>query len=174
MDPAQLSTNGTSSTAEITANNNNLPVWVLILIPFALIVFAAVVGLAIYFIKRQRRRSKSRRDPERGTAGGGGGSAVGTGGTPVIEGLNELGEAPPPYRPDEARKEEQAEPRVVELHDIPEGRRASRDGREGHMGRGEGGRPVASSPPPPAYDAAVCVRTRPTAVAGVSFSVPRA
>lgn len=177
MDLGQFSTNGTSDITYKTTDSN-LPVWVCLLIPFALIVLAALIGLVVHFVLRQRRKSKFRRDAEHGTAGTGRGSSLGAGGIPAIEGLNELGEAPPPYGPDEARKEEEEEgegaPRVVELYDIREGgRRASRDGREGCVDRGEGGRPVAS-PPPPAYDAAVCVRTRPTAVAGVSFSVPRA
>lgn len=65
-----------------------------IMIPLVVIVAAAIIGMASYFIIRMRRR-RLRRTETRGEGETDGGP-FGIG-PPMEEGLNELGEAPPPY-----------------------------------------------------------------------------
>lgn len=140
MDIAQTPTpQPTSSSTSSTTKNLFLgPGFLAIMIPFICVIVGALLGLAIYlFMRRRRRRSQH---------SGSGGSATGPGATE--EGLNELGEAPPPYELDEARKEQ---PAVV--HVEVSSRPATPDAAPSDQGV------VTDAPaePPPAYIAAMAI-----------------
>lgn len=101
---ATPSSNSTTGDASASSNSNHaIPNAILaIIISFIGATAAAVVGLATYFVLRRRRRAK-RANAQRGAEGQASsvnGNVGGTSTCPVVvmmEGLNELGEAPPPY-----------------------------------------------------------------------------
>lgn len=150
---SNITTNGTSSTSVNTVNNRSALIY--IVVPFAVVLFASIVGLGVYLALRSRRRSRKARarqgqtDAEQGSVPGSG-SGAGAGarnGMPVVEGLNELGEAPPPYGVDEGVKEVR-EPVVQEL-ERGESSTSVRSP-DGDVDSGGGAQP-AEEQPPPAY-----------------------
>ncbi|PSR76893.1 hypothetical protein BD289DRAFT_486715 [Coniella lustricola] len=179
--------------------HTTLSVWICIMVPFALIISAALLASLIYCTKH-RQKAKGNADEEgsattnNGTTSNTTGMAMLAGGRGTVlivrpggreggsssairigdsEGLNELGEAPPPYKVAGRHK------RVGEDED------GSEDGASGEevevvlpvqvvemAGAGAGaGESAGESAPahPPAYDA--LARTQPTAVAGVTLPV---
>lgn len=96
-----------------------------ILIPFICVILGATLGLVIYLHMRRRR---SRR---------GGSQRPATGPAGTEEGLNELGEAPPPYELDDASKDNII---VEEVEASPAADAGS-----------SGGMPGTPTEPPPAY-----------------------
>ncbi|KAF3760510.1 hypothetical protein M406DRAFT_334143 [Cryphonectria parasitica EP155] len=127
------------------AQRTNIAVWICVVIPFAMIIAASMTGSLVYCARRRKKttnKTQTRRDedvertaqalPTAGVARVGSRrmSASGDG-----EGLNELGEAPPPYG--SARKEDTAVERVVGVSGENETGQRAEEGR------------------PPAYDAVV-------------------
>lgn len=110
--PTGATTSGSSS-----SNGRSISVALLcIIIPFAVIIFASIIGAAVYFYLWRRRRAKREARGEDGSRGVNGDTERGVcvagrdndGGDALIstlrltaaemeEGFNELGEAPPPY-----------------------------------------------------------------------------
>lgn len=90
----------TSSSTSSTDNGNTFrPGFLAIMIPFICVIGGAIIGLGVYlFMRRKRSRRKART-----TGGDARHSAIRP--AEIEEGLNELGDAPPPYELDEARKE---------------------------------------------------------------------
>lgn len=119
-------TQATTRPTTAPTKHHRLPTSVFVIIPFAILIFLAFVSLAIFLLCRRHKKRKqatASNDPEttqiRGgqrqqhrrwpwrisgmtirSNGGSGGGAHGGGGVvrrESTEGLNELGEAPPPY-----------------------------------------------------------------------------
>lgn len=112
--PLQAATN-TTTTADQGTTKHGIPSAVLaIIIPFAVIIAGAIIGLAIYFLTRRRRL---RRKAQRGRGHTPNGSV--RIGPAMEEGLNELGEAPPPYVPGGGVKERPDREEVEEVWDEP-------------------------------------------------------
>lgn len=120
MDTTQIPTlqaagNSTTSDANTTNSDHRIPSAVLaIMIPFIVIITAAVVGVATYFIVRRRRLRRRAQQRDEHTDSG----FVGMG-PAMEEGLNELGEAPPPYLSDGAMKEQTDHVEIEEVLDEP-------------------------------------------------------
>lgn len=150
---SHTTTNGTPSTRARPINPRSALKG--IIGPFALVVTISVLGLGIYLFLRSRRRLRKARgrqsqtDTERGSVfGDEPRTEMGIRNSmPVVEGLNELGEAPPPY---EGVKE--AREPVGGALECGESSTSVR-GRDGRLGDGGGEQPTEERPPP-AYVAA--------------------
>lgn len=164
------------------------PAWLTVALPFSVIAIS-LCGFTAYYCLKQRRKAKraaaagSPGDQERGDGRSASRTNLSTAAAPMGEGLNELGEAPPPYPPpsDDRFKynttEEGLEMREADLdangvfldiHDRPR-----QDMRSGEMGQ------PTDTTQPPAYGAVVSQGVSlpsvpPTAVCGATVSVPHA
>lgn len=174
-------TNGT--TTNTTSGSSRPPSWVWVLVALASAITIGVLVFGAYqFIKRRRARRQGG-DEEGDVVSRGGGSTRGSrplwarrrrrsrsqpgsrwgwvyphhnnrASTQSSEGLNELGEAPPPYNEDDLEPclhVDMAEVHALGLGEGPS-RVASRQDRESLMGAGPG---QPNHPEPPAYDFAV-------------------
>lgn len=191
-----------ATTSSSSSNGRSISVALLcIIIPFAVIIFASIIGAAVYFYLRRRRRAKREARDEDGSRGvnvdaersvcvagrdDGGGDALITTlrltAAEMEEGFNELGEAPPPYVRAKIGDPGAQSARAGEEQDEEAGGSSSRSqerSRSRSQSRDRDQNVV--DVPPPAYDAVAGrhVESRlssatPTAVCGVSLPVAHA
>ncbi|KAJ4396689.1 hypothetical protein N0V93_000910 [Gnomoniopsis smithogilvyi] len=116
----QVTSNTTVPASDATSTNNGghrLSNTVLaVMIPLIVILAAAIIGMSSYFFIRMRRR-RLRRTANQGEGQTDGGP-FGIG-PPMEEGLNELGEAPPPYVSGGVVKDNTGNEVVEEVFDEP-------------------------------------------------------
>lgn len=115
----QVTTNTTITTSDAASTNGGRRISntvLAIMIPLIVILVAAIAGMAYYFFVRMRcRRSQRTTDRGEGPTDGG---PFGIG-PPMEEGLNELGEAPPPYVLGGVVKDNTGDEVVEEVFDEP-------------------------------------------------------
>lgn len=203
VDPATSLDNGTTTgetlAAEPTSAGGLQPGWLVIVIPFVIIIGLAIIGVAVFLMLRKRRKRLLRGSRhsypgahERGRGRTGSTIDLPTSAAPMGEGLNELGEAPPPY----PSPEDDDVPRDNVSGAIPEMQSAAGESSGSSSSTSD---PSSSSPPeqtgepstttpemrqstgsqPPAYDAVmnqrvVSLLAPPTAVAGVTVAAGHA
>lgn len=197
------------SSSSGNSNSGFHPALLSIIIPFSVVILASIVGAIAYVLlrRRRRRRKASPGDAEQGARSvvvvGGPGDAIlgstrifaGRPAPPHEEGLNELGEAPPPYVPSDGgarakrtrRAPEESTREVSGSEDGEEDQEGEEGGESGEGGdvveeqaalpsdgrEGGGGTGSTAELPPPTYDAVVDEVARlsmmtPTAVCGMS------
>lgn len=193
VDPIVSQDNGTTTEEPTTYHHGGLqPHWLVIVIPLVIIIAIVLIGVGIHLWLKQRRkgrRSSNHTYPgahERGQGRTGSTIDLPTSAAPMGEGLNELGEAPPPYPPpeDEGPKDNittaatemrgaAGESSASSSSPIPSSSLPNRSGAPTTPTTPEMRQSTSSQPP--AYDAVmnrrvVSLTVPPTAVAGVTVA----
>lgn len=202
VDPTTSLDNGTitgdpttteTATGQTTSAGKLQPAWLVIVIPFIIIIGLAIIGVVFYLWSRQRRKRINRDSRhsypgahERGQGRTGSTIDLPTSAAPMGEGLNELGEAPPPYPPPEDdTPKENTTVQVLQMQGAAG--ESSGESSSSSSSSDQHGGPSTTSPEmeearnsnPPAYDAVMSQRvvsllTPPTAVAGVTVAAGHA
>lgn len=203
VDPTTGLDNGTtageSAAAQPTSAGGLQPGWLVIAIPFFIIIGLAIIGVAAFLALRKRRKRLLRGSRhsypgahERGRGRTASTIDLPTSAAPMGEGLNELGEAPPPYPPpdDDGSPRDNGSGATPEMQGTAGGSSGSSSSPPGPStsSPSEQAREPSTTTPemrqstgsqPPAYDAVMSQRVvsllaPPTAVAGVTVAAGHA